>query len=230
MNERVDIPEQSKAEPEQGVGGASLGASSLVRRDLFRKGAVVVGVTLSSRPVLAWHCKTTSAWGSELLNPATSLKNNTTAHALFADEGWYVKDWAGNVSRALGTPWAYLASKYPAIVNSKTKTGTTFDYKKVTVGMLATYLGVQTPTGVSSGNLAYVVLGYGNLDFRASTLAAQLNFIVLNPNPDPYSQEKCVNLAQLKQMATATFTPSVGGSPWTKAQIVTYLSNNWLAP
>ena len=40
------------------------------RRRLLKTGVSVAPIvlTLASRPVLAWHCKSTSAWGSEQLN------------------------------------------------------------------------------------------------------------------------------------------------------------------
>lgn len=232
MNERLDRPEQLPTEPQKSDLTESLGATGDVRRNLFRKGAVVAGVTLSSRPVLAWHCKTTSAWGSELLNPATSLKNDT-AHPRFADEGWYVRDWAVNSNTngamaGIGFPWNYLAVKFPAIVNSTTKTRGVFDYKKVTVSMLVDKLGVKKPIGVSSSSLAKDVFAYGASDFRAAILAAQLNYVLLYPLNDPFNHEKCVSLEQLKQMAEVNFVPSVGGAPWTQTQIKTYLRENWI--
>ena len=210
-----------------------MGTSGVVRRDLFRKGAAVVGVTLASRPVLAWQCKTTSAWGSELLNPTTSLKNNTTAHPKVVDEGWYVLDWSDNGTRngamsGVGRPWTYLKTKYPAIVNSSTKTNGVFDYSKVTVAMLATTLLVKIPTGVSGTSTAKSVFANGPQSFGAATLAAQLNFKLLSPLSDPFNHEKCVNLDQLKLMAETKFTPSVGGAAWNQTQVVDYLFLNYI--
>ncbi|UCV17293.1 hypothetical protein [Ferribacterium limneticum] len=232
MNERVDISEQPTAESVKSAESASLGALGVVRRDLFRKGAVAVGVTLASRPVLAWHCKTTSAWGSELLNPTTSLKNDT-AHPKVADEGWYVSDWKNNSNyngamSGVGKPWNYLKTKYPGIENSSTKTNGVFDYTKVTVGMLATTLSIQIPTGVSVASTAISVFANGRQNFGAATLAAQLNFKLLSPLIDPFNHEKCVNLDQLKLMAVTNFKPSVGGDFWSQTQVVDYLYLNYI--
>ncbi|MDE2298344.1 MAG: hypothetical protein KGK18_09270, partial [Burkholderiales bacterium] len=52
------------------------------RRRLLKLGAtsVPVTLTLTSRPVLAWHCNTTSAWGSAQMMPnnSTTLRNTAT--------------------------------------------------------------------------------------------------------------------------------------------------------
>ena len=65
------------------------------RRRMLKRGIAVspVVLTLVSRPVLAWHCKSPSAWGSEDMNPTTSLRTNE-GHNSWLDETWTI----GNLS------------------------------------------------------------------------------------------------------------------------------------
>jgi hypothetical protein len=211
------------------------------RRRLFRQGASVVAVTLASRPVLAWHCKTTSAWGSELINPNTSLKTDS-AHPLSADEGWYVSDWANNSNSnsalgGVGKPWDTLLAKCPTLKDKTTtsngKANGTFDYTKVTLSKLVATLNyygfvLKIPSGASGDNIAKTVFSYGSNDFRAATLTAQLNFILLSPKASPFDQEKCTNLTQLNTMASGSYQPANSSKVWSKSEIVTYLYQNWI--
>lgn len=199
------------------------------RRRIFRQGASVVAVTLASRPVLAWHCQSPSAWGSEQLNPNTSLRFND-GHLKFADEGWYITDWANNTNsnpKVSGLPWAKLLEKNSALFDASTKTNGVFDYTKVSVGKLVSVFGITVPTGVSGTTTAVRVLKSGT-SFQKAILAAQLNFVVLWALKSPFDIENCVSLPQLKLMASGSYTPMNGARAWGQEEITSYLINNWI--
>ena len=123
---------------------ASAHVASVSRRRLIKLGSAAVPVvaTLVSRPALAWHCKSPSAWGSEIINPNTSLRTNA-GHQSYPDETWYITDWRDNIARSSAgygnKPWAVLQSKYPALKNNAPPSApikTSLDYTLVTIAQL----------------------------------------------------------------------------------------------
>lgn len=204
------------------------------RRHLFRKGASVIAVTLVSRPVLAWHCKSPSAWGSELINPNTSLKTND-GHGSYADETWTISNWVSNESRNnFGKPWAKLKSKFPALKDSSTTStdsrgSTYFDFTKVTVKKLfASVSGLARPSGLTDSAKMTDVLSMGG-DLQKYTIVAQLNYILLAPLASPNDLDKCLTLQDLQRMASGSYSPSnLGTVTWGPMEIKSYLFNNWI--
>lgn len=204
------------------------------RRRLFRKGASVIAVTLVSRPVLAWHCKSPSAWGSELINPNTSLKTND-GHSSYADETWTISNWVANQSRNnFGKPWAKLKSKFPALKDSSTTSTdnqgrTYFDFTKVTVKKLFTSVsGLARPSGLTDNAKITEVLNLGS-DLQKYTIVAQLNYILLAPLGAPNDLDRCLTLQDLQRMASGSYSPSnMGSVTWGPMEIKDYLFNNWI--
>lgn len=184
------------------------------RRRLFRQGASVVAVTLVSRPVLAWHCKSPSAWGSELINPNTSLATNA-GHRTYGDETWTITNWVNNTERAgLGKPWRKL----------KGRLGSPQDTKRsdITLGNV-TGFGLTIPSGLSSGQKIVDVLASGT-QFQKYIVVAQLNRLLLAG--DTNGIDECLKTDDLKKMALRNYPAS--GTPWSETDIVTYLDQNWI--
>lgn len=193
------------------------------RRRMLKRGISVAPVvlTLASRPVLAWHCKTPSAWGSEQLDTNTSLKTND-GHTPWADETWTIGNWKGNTSRGFGRPWDKLYSSFPKI---KSNNGT-FDYKKVTVEKLfqAGISGLKKP-GAWGGD-AKVVSLLGDT-FDTYIFVAQLNFLLLAPK-SWNKLENCLSASDLQEMATGFYSHPNLGTPWGQEEIKNYLYENWI--
>ena len=63
MDNSSDTHQQPSATPATAAGTVV----SQRRRRFIQAGVVPVGLTLASRPAMAWHCNTTSAWGSAIL-------------------------------------------------------------------------------------------------------------------------------------------------------------------
>ncbi len=214
----------------QDANGAKQVASG--RRRLIKLGgaAVPVVLTLASRPVLAWHCKSPSAWGSEQINPNTSLKTNP-GHNSYADETWTITNWRDNTARStVGTtskPWTQLYKKYPCLKNDACNTAQTgFAWDSITVARLFAKVPIARPAGLTDSTTIKTVLTSGT-DFQKYIICAQLNYLLLStiPNND---MDLCISFEELKKMATGLYSPpNMPSVTWTTTDIVNYLHNNW---
>lgn len=208
MNEQVNASEK-KTPPEEAE-AATVDQKAQSRRRLLKQGTRVAPVllTLASRPVLAWHCKSPSAWGSEQLNPATSLATNQ-GHASYADETWTISNWRTNTGRAgLGRPWQRL--------------GFGNNWTQVKLQKLEEKKGLVIPAGVDKHMtvVSFLTAGTG---FQQTVVVAQLNGMLLS------SLGNCITLSEIKQMARGTFSPPNVSVVWGPSEIVHYLRNNWIA-
>ena len=209
-----------------------------VRRRFLKGGASLAPVvlTLASRPVLAWHCKSPSAWGSEIINPNTSLKNNA-GHASYIDETWTISNWKNNTPRTgngleddgvAGKPWNELKTACPGLSNDETKSLNKkgryfFDYRKVTVAHLVSYV----PGFVNPGfGAATLVKDISSNDVKTYALVAQLNYVVLKNVKFSNGIDDCLREGQLAQMATGTYMEN--GKAWDLHKVKEYLYNNWV--
>lgn len=216
-NTKPDIPAADT--PEQHDAARQVSES---RRRLIKLGVTTAPIilTLASRPVLAWHCKSPSAWGSEQMNPATSH----APHDSYTNETWTIYDWKTNNSRnGLGKPWARFGFADG-------------EFKSVTLLILQTMKSVPLtlPSGVDPAHSVYQGLSGKKPDgttspyiwsnFAKYLIVAQLNRHLLAAGVwDP----QCVTQSELSAMATRTYP--AGSTPWTEIQIITYLTNNWIA-
>lgn len=184
------------------------------RRRLLKSGIGLAPIvlTLASRPVLAWHCKSPSAWGSEQLDPATSLRTNQ-GHNSYADETWTISNWKNNTSRAgLPLPWRTLGYS----------NGSWEDVKL----MHLQSRGVVIPSGADASKKVVRFLGSGSgsgTEFQKTVVVAQLNGLLLS------SVQNCITLAELNKMASGMYSPPHVDVIWYKQDIVKYLQSNWIA-
>ena len=207
MNDQVNTSEKKNTPEEETVAVDQMAQS---RRRLLWRGARVAPVllTLASRPVLAWHCKSPSGWGSEQLNPATSLGTNQ-GHTSYADETWTISNWRTNTARAgLGRPWQRL--------------GLGDNWTQVKLQKLENKKGVVIPAGVDKHMtvVSFLTAGTG---FHQTVVVAQLNSMLLS------SLGNCITLSEIKQMARGTYSPPNVSVVWGPSEIVEYLRNNWIA-
>lgn len=208
MHEQIKASEK-KNFPEE-VEAAAVDQKTQSRRRLLKQGTRIAPVllTLASRPVLALHCKSPSAWGSEQLNPATSLAANQ-GHAAYADETWTINNWRTNTARAgLGQPWQRL--------------GLGNNWSQVKLKKLEEKKGVVIPAGVDKHMTVVSFLAAGS-GFHQTVVVAQLNSMLLSPLGN------CITLPEIKQMARGTFSPPNVSVVWGPSEIVDYLRNNWIA-
>ncbi len=194
------------------------------RRRFIQAGVVPVGLTLASRPVMAWHCNTTSAWGSAVLrNGGASVQARAAAAVLSNTECWTITNWANNSIRSQVSntaPWMYVVARW---YSGKTVTDA---QAKLTVGKLFP----GTLKNVSSTANVYQLLtkdpgGWGTL-----MVVARLNTLFAG-----HSVADCVlsngqdMLLTMAAQGPNAFRPSNStGSPWTEAEIRRYLSENYL--
>ena len=218
MTESDDTPslESSAAEARARAGG--LAADGLKRRRLLRLGAsgASVALTLTSRPARAWHCNSTSAWGSAQLAPKNASTQARTTGAEITDECWSITEWCNNTSHgSLGQPWPHLGCNTSGQINAYT-CGTLY----------SPYGGSKcTPVGLSSTDKVMDKLKNGT-QFQKYMLCARLNSKFCTP------VQTCLttNLTdQLNLMAGGTYTPpNLKGVVWNQTDIINYLSNNWM--
>lgn len=213
-------------------------AASVSRRRLIKLGtaAVPVAATLASRPALAWHCQSPSAWGSEIINPNTSLKNSA-GHASYIDETWTINNWKTNTPRTgngldddgvAGMPWSELLSLCPGLYNNQTRTKSSnnkyyFDYRKVTVGHLTIYVPGFVNPGFST---AILVKDVSPNDLKTYPLFAQLNYLILKQVRFNNDIDRCIKNDQLAEMASGTYLEN--GRSWGFQKVKDYLYNNYI--
>ncbi|SFC73239.1 hypothetical protein SAMN05216344_13618 [Polaromonas sp. OV174] len=202
------------------------------RRRLIKLGtaAVPVVATLTSRPAFAWSCLSPSAWGSELINPNTSLKNKA-GHQSYPNEAWYISDWRDNLAQSAAgytnAPWSVLNTKYPSLYDKTTKTNGKFDYTKVTIKkLLATVPGLNAANANGQATVKEVLTSGSPL--QKSAIVAQLNYLLLSPLSGN-ELEKCFPPGELQKMASGSYSPSGLGVTWDSTQITKYLFDNWIA-
>jgi len=227
-----DIDKQSKTSPGAPdlSGAVEQRVKSPSRRRLVRLGtaAIPVVATLASRPALAWHCRTPSAWGSEIINPNTSLKTNG-AHQSYPDETWYISNWADNTPRSgvswlTVKPWRRFFTLYPAI-----QTAASNDSNNVTIAMLGS-IGIQVAGAIPTAKVR-AVLGTGagaGTPFQKAVITAQLNYKAVSG----YAQnemESCVAFESLNTMASGSYSPTGLGVNWHQTEIIQYLRENYFA-
>ena len=197
-------------------------ASFARRRRLLKLGAssVPVALTLASRPVLAWHCNTTSAWGSAQMMPNASTTARNYANRLL-DESWGISDWLYNTPAHVGSyPWVRLGTQYST-------NGVTSASKNYTVASLFSDTGGVYPLGLNGTDKVWYKINTGS-SFQKYMLVAKLNAKLI---PNVASCLKSDGgIDQLKLMLDGSYTPpnTTGAPTWGIAEIQNYLSNNWI--
>lgn len=114
MDNSSDTTPQSSATPTP-VSPVKGSVVSQRRRRFIQAGVVPVGLTLASRPAMAWHCNSTSAWGSALLRDGgASVKARAATAVINNTECWNVSNWTGNTVRgevSPMTPWGVVSAQ-----------------------------------------------------------------------------------------------------------------------
>lgn len=221
MDHSSDNSQQPSAAPTP-VAGAVV---SQRRRRFIQAGVVPVGLTLASRPVMAWHCNTTSAWGSAVLrNGGASVKARAELAEIDNTECWYISDWIKNSTRPQvrnsATPWSCAAKKWYS-GKSDTWVQNNLPVSKVFPSGLK---------GVSPSANVFTLIKKDAPDFAAIMLAARLNTLLANT---PVSSCTISNgtdmLPQMASLGPNVFKPANStGAAWTAKDMNDYLKANWL--
>lgn len=227
------------------------------RRKLLKK-ASLIGIpavaTLASRPVLAWHCRTPSMWGSMVMNPSTSLRSNEGHQTGYKDETWAITNWGRNTGRSVIfgglAPWNHLlvngidlkiytyaieTIQPPShfLVLEKNAAGTPTKYLNFNlfkISDLCAATSISMPNDVASTATVATLLDQNFLSFGAHLVVAQLNYKYLRNIAGTAYLDDCIgggrmNLSDVAR--TGTYTPSNGGA-WSQGRIISYLQNNWI--
>lgn len=222
MDNSSDTTPQSSATPTPVKGSVV----SQRRRRFIQAGVVPVGLTLASRPAMAWHCNTTSAWGSAILrNGGASVQARADAAVINNTECWYISNWKDNSGRSQvrggNAPWNYVIAQYYS--------GKTLAYARnnLTVSKLFP-AGLKTVDGAAN---VYKMLKDQSTSYGTMMVVARLNTLFAGNGV-----AQCVmssnNQDMLLQMASQgpdIFKPTnSSGAPWTAADFRRYLYDNFL--
>lgn len=206
-------------------------AATLARRRRFIKlgaSSVPVALTLTSRPVMAWHCSSTSAWGSAQMGQATvgSAKTRLDNNITDGNECWTVANWKNNNctgSNMSTIPWNVVKSKggYSSVVNAKAG---------LTIGMIF-------PNGLLGCNGSTTVWSIvsGNDKFKKSVTVARLNSVYATSYKSQIdsciisSGNRSDQIQEMARLGSSYASPNAPTIKWSTDDIVAYLNSNWLA-
>ncbi|MFY8044421.1 MAG: hypothetical protein ACOVOD_16000 [Rhodoferax sp.] len=195
------------------------------RRRLIKLGGVAapVALTLTSRPVMAWHCNTTSAWGSAQINPNASTTARNKKNEL-VDETWTIENWKHNTTRAgLPSPWTALGQSFNVNIQTSNPSGANY-YKNFTAAWL--FASVGLPTGIGAHDKLWDKICNGS-QWQKYMIVARMNTRLITNVKSCLTSSTHVD--QLRLMATGTYSPSnLGGVVWNQAMIIQYLEQNWI--
>lgn len=196
------------------------------RRRLLQAGVVPVGLTLASRPVMAWHCNTTSAWGSAVLrNGGASVKARADAAILRSTECWTIANWCDNTVRgevSTTKPWVFVANGiWPG-------RGKTDDYArtKLTIGQIF-------PSGLygcGSGDNVLTTLKANKSNFKGYMIVARLNTMYAGNRVNECLLSNGEDMVvEMAKTGPNKFKPrNSTGAAWTEKEILTYLFDNYI--
>lgn len=222
MDHSSDTSQQPSATPTP-VAGAVV---SQRRRRFIQAGVVPVTLTLASRPVMAWHCNTTSAWGSAVLrNGGASVQARMKTAEIDNTECWYITDWIRNSTRpqvlASATPWSAVSKKWYSGRKTDAQAQAALTVATVFPGGL---------WGTKSTDNVFALVKKGSPDFVAMMLAARLNMLVLGaPVNTCMVSNKVDQLPLIAKNGPDTYRPANStGAAWSTTDIYNYLTANWL--
>ena len=222
MDNSSDTTPQSSATPTPVKGSVV----SQRRRRFIQAGVVPVGLTLASRPAMAWHCNTTSAWGSAVLrNGGASVQARADAAVINNTECWYISNWKDNSGRSQvrggNAPWKFVIAQWYS-GKSLTYARNNLTVSKVFPGGLK---------NVSPSANVYTLLKDDSSGYGTMMIVARLNTLFAGN-----SVAQCVlsangqdMLVQMASQGPGIFKPSNStGAAWSQADFKNYLYSNWL--
>lgn len=221
MNQEPTRPQDPPADSRSadGIDGGMLGRRRLIK---LGAGAVPASLTLVSRPVHAFACNSTSAWGSAQVNPSASVTARAALKATTI-ERWTLTEWVNNTTHgSLLVPWNTLGSTSSGVVTNTSKA--------LTLGTV--FPGGPYPTGLASTDLLWAILSgsAGASLFQKYMLTAMLNSKLNGATPS-IGPDNCLPTAKLQSLMTGSYTVPSTGTVWDQNKIVEYLlANNLVAP
>lgn len=222
MDNSSDTTPQSSATPTPVAGSVV----SQRRRRFIQAGVVPVGLTLASRPAMAWHCNTTSAWGSAILrNGGASVQARAEAAVINNTECWYISNWSANSGRSQvrggNAPWNYVIAQWYS--------GKSLSYARSNLTVAKVFPGGLK--NVSSTANVYNLLKNDAAGYGTMMIVARLNTLFAGN-----SVGQCVlsstgqdMLVQMASQGPGTFKPvNSTGAAWTQTDFKNYLYGNYL--
>lgn len=223
MVQRSEPQQPAPAAPEA---GAALASSR--RRRFIQAGVVPVSLTLASRPVMAWHCNSTSAWGSAVLrNGVASVTARAEAKRINGNECWTISNWYNNTARDAviksKKPWDLVGEKLFTTPCSGTVAQTSLKVSRL----------FSSLSGTTTGTKVYDLIRANPDSFVAYMLIARLNVLLA---PTNFNVGQCMMsstgedmMIRMASQGPGVFKPlNSTGAPWTWPDIKQYLKDNYL--
>ncbi|MBV8471198.1 MAG: hypothetical protein JOY60_15210 [Burkholderiaceae bacterium] len=221
MNDRSNTQEQIDSAPLTESGASEHARQA--RRRFIKIGASTLpaGLTLVSRPVRAWHCDSTSAWGSAQINPnaSTTARNN---EELLPDESWTIANWASNTTRAgLKLPWLALGQTSCTTSGKVSTQAQKLQLKDVIAG------GIY-PVGLTGTSSLYTALNSGST-FQKYMLVAYLNQeLIPNIRSCLTSGSGKNGVDEVTTMFSGSYKVPNVPVTWDETEIIKYLNANYI--
>jgi len=232
MSEQHNNDKHPAPDTVQGVAvdaAQGLPRASASRRRLIKlgAGAVPTALTLASRPVMAWHCNTTSAWGSAVLRNGVASAQARATSAQVVDECWTVANWCGNSTRSAagvptGTPWHSVSLQFWA------GQGKSDSYAQSNLKISQLFPGGLA--GISSTANVFSTLTANQTVFAGYMIVAALNKLFMTTVNTCLTNSSGTNmLAQMAAQGPGVYKPTNGtGAAWAWADIQKYLNDNYI--
>lgn len=220
MSERQIHDPQSTPEAPAGAAAAADQLASARRRRFIKMGAgaVPVGLTLASRPVLATNCMSASAWGSTL--GATTTSQYARARQTGISGVWTLTDWKRSSPACSG--WSNTALGCDTATKRSTYQVGTLCGTSIPAGLLTT-----TPVwNVLNGTSTTV-----SAKFQRAMLVAWLNYKISSSVRTCVTDPTRPSWNQLTALGQITTSGGKGpdGKWWTQQTVIDYLFNNYVS-
>lgn len=186
-----------------------------------------VSLTLASRPVMAWHCNTTSAWGSAVLrNGGASVQARADKAVINETECWFTNNWINNTVRSQVSstaPWEFARRRWAS--------NRTLDWLKSNL-TVATVFNGGTCYGVSGTAKVWTHIRSNQSSLSTLLIVARLNTLFAGHNVASCVISNTGGGDMLLRMASqgpGVFKPANATLAWTDSDMRRYLRENWLA-
>jgi hypothetical protein len=229
MSTHNEVPGPAAADqaPSPGISAGTPQLASARRRRFIKLGAgsVPVALTLASRPAMAWHCNSTSAWGSAQMNESSKARLDDQGHYAL-NECWYISNWCNNTTRS-----AVKSGEAPWAVVGKMCWEPDKNSAQAKAALLISTIFPSGLNGVApSSNVFNTLTSSSTASYKKSLIVARLNALYSGVNIAICTMSGGEDMLQkMAKDGANVFAPNSSAGTWSDSAIVTYLHENWMA-
>jgi hypothetical protein len=211
------------------------GVESNSRRRWIKLGTAGVPIvaTITSQPVMAWHCYSASAWGSaQMVSNVGSAKTRRDATQVDGTECWSISNWVNNIlyapANATYKPWKVLAmARYASPNNTIAYAQANCKVSDIFPGGLSGVAGTVTVYNVVIGSNTFArAITVARLNSLYASAKALILKCVVPTSGAATGIDQILEMAKLGGNYKA---PNSTTKSWTTADIEAYLNASYLA-